>query len=159
MASIVGAFVASVIGAIIAGVFAYCGSVQGAKVAAKHAEHLFTKERESREAERRKEVGNSILAELRFNGEVLTRPRVDESHSTLVVDAWLSARGQIDFLGDTAGPKVMLTYAEMKRYNDAVFYELHKVPLGNGAMNRNLESQRERIKPLVQESIQLLEKG
>ena len=50
-----------------------------------------------------------------------------------------------------------MTYAEIRRYNDAVHYELHKVPLGNGAMSRNLESQRERIKPLIEESVRLLE--
>ena len=50
-----------------------------------------------------------------------------------------------------------MTYAEIRRYNDAVHYELHKVPLGNGAMSRNLESSASASSPLIEESVRLLE--
>jgi hypothetical protein len=150
--------IGAVIGGLIAGRYSKEGSLEGARIAAEHADDLFSKERESRETERRKEVKSSILSELRFNAEVLTKPQVDESHATLAVDSWLSARGQMGFLGDAVVRKLLMTYAEVGRYNDAVHYELHKVPLGNGVMNRNLQSQRERIQPLIEESVHLLEK-
>jgi hypothetical protein len=155
--SFLGNVVAAVVGAAIAGLLGYIGSVRAARMTAAQALELFDEERQARHSERQTQIRTSISQELQFNRQILERRQLSGAHITLATDAWLAARGETGFLGEPVSKKLLETYSEIRRYNDAVFYELHAVPWGHGGMNNALEDQAwKRIRPLVSEAVELL---
>jgi hypothetical protein len=141
----------AVVGALIGGHYSKSVRKETAELTVRKAIELSDRERELRREERASEVRNHLLAELRLDLK-LVGSMLGAAYTTLVTDAWSSARGDARLLGRETEEKVVTTYAGIYRYNDgARGYE------PNRGTRSVLDQAGRDLKPQIEECTKVLE--
>ncbi len=115
--ALIGGLLGAVIGGMIAGRECKVGSIEGARIATAHAEELFQKERDLREADRRTQIHRAFLEEMRLNTQNVGT-MLGASYAGLLTGAWLFAQGDLRLLSPETATKLTEVYGRTYRYND-----------------------------------------
>ena len=144
---------------ILGGLLAVLGGLLSGRITAQSARDLFNRERALREAEERERIRTHFIQELKFNRALIGRYVVGTRVTLLATEAWLNARGRTGLLGDTADKKLLETYSEIRRYNDAVSYAIREEASVTGGVQAALLESEKKTSKLLDESIQFIEDG
>ena len=150
--ALIGGLVGAVIGGVIAGVYSKVGSIEGARIATAHAEELFQKERDLREAERRTQIHRAFLEEMRLNAQNVGQ-MLGASYAGLLTGAWLFAQGDLGLLSTETARKLTEVYGRIYRYNDGAA-RWHP----NTDTREPIDREAHSVKLLMQAAIETLEK-